>query len=196
MALTLVESESSWCFADVLHMWLAVCCTCHIYRCTRSNSGSNWVERECFYWALWARWIWSKPVWLYRDLSTQNLLCNSEFVNLASCYRPQDWTFCRDWFSRMSFKPVWLYIYIYVIIQSLQDIHLHLISSFSLGIKPRKPRHFKCCDLLSELQESFLKTKEEFWKQFFSIEWKSLEPKITLFSTDLYGQKPPRHFSK
>ncbi len=91
-------SEVKWiqltlCWCSARSVWLAVCCTRHTFRCTRSRVNHKlWfkfrVERECLYWALWARWPWSKPGWICLDLSTLNLLwvCSSRFVLQATVH--------------------------------------------------------------------------------------------------------------
>ncbi len=86
--------QMTLCWCSPCSVWLAVCCTCHTFRCTHSRVNHKlWlklrVDRESLYRAR-AWWTWSKPGWLYWVLSTQNLLCNSKFVHLALCYRPQD----------------------------------------------------------------------------------------------------------
>ncbi len=88
------DSREKWIWADALHVscdWLfAARVTLSGARAPEliTNWFKLWVDRVRIHQALWARWTWSKPGWFYQVLSTQNLLCNSEFVHLASYYRP------------------------------------------------------------------------------------------------------------
>ncbi len=87
---TLVRSESNRCSPCCL--WLAVCCTCHTFRCTRFSVNHKlwfklWVDRERLYWALWARWTWFKSGWICLVLSTLNLkiwVCSASFMQQAT----------------------------------------------------------------------------------------------------------------